>query len=82
MQKTFTEFSTEAQFSISNDVIFDHFTKSKQLGLYTFIWAQDDEVALIVDGVPITLQPQQIISLTPIQYLKYVSWGERNCISI
>ncbi len=72
MQKTFTEFSTKAQFVIDRDEVLKAFKKSKQLGLYTFIWAQEFAIQIIVDGVPINLQPQQIISLTPIQYLQYV----------
>lgn len=73
MQKTFTEFSTKAQFTIDDDAVLQTFNKSRKLGLYTFIWAQESFIEIVVDGVPITLEPQQIISLTPIQYLKFVA---------
>ena len=79
MQKTFTEFSTKAQFVIDRDEVLKAFKNSKQLGLYTFIWAQEFAVNIVVDGVPITIQPQQIISLTPIQYLQYLG-GEGSIV--
>jgi AraC-like DNA-binding protein len=79
MQKTFTEFSTKAQFVIDRDEVLKAFKNSKQLGLYTFIWAQEFAVNIVVDGVPITIEPQQIISLTPIQYLQYVG-GEGSIV--
>lgn len=79
MQKTFTEFSTNAQFRIDGDAVLQTFNKTKQPHLFVFIWAQDSAIEIVVDGVPITLQPQQIISLTPLQYLKYVS-GEGSLV--
>lgn len=72
MQKTFTEFSTNATFKIDGDAVLQTFKKSKQLGLYTFIWANKSAINIVVDGVPVTLQQHQIISLTPIQYLQYL----------
>ncbi|EDM44413.1 putative AraC family transcriptional regulatory protein [unidentified eubacterium SCB49] len=79
MQKTFIEFSTKAQFIIGGDAVLSAFKKSKPLELYTFIWARQSAIEIIVDGVPITVQPQQIISLTPIQYLEYVG-GEGSVV--
>lgn len=72
MQKTFTEFSTNAQFKIDGDAVLQTFKKSKQLGLYTFIWAKQSAIDIVVDGVPVKLEQDQIISLTPIQYLHYL----------
>lgn len=79
MQKSFTEFSTNALFTINGDKVLQTYKKTKQLGLYTFIWALNTAIKIVVDGVPILLAPNQIISLTPIQYLSYVE-GEGSIV--
>ncbi len=79
MQKVFTEFSTKAQFLIDGDAVLKTFNKSKQLELYTFVWAKESAIEIIIDGVPIFLKPQQIISLTPLQHLKFIN-GEGSIV--
>ncbi|WP_111682476.1 helix-turn-helix domain-containing protein [Winogradskyella tangerina] len=73
MTHHFKEFSTGALFNIGNTEDLESFNQPKQVNLYTFIWAQSQPVELIIDSIPITLQPNHIIALTPIQYLQFVS---------
>ena len=73
MTHTFKEFSTDALFKISDDTNLKAFYQPKQVELYTFIWANSKAIELIIDSIPLTLQPNSILALTPIQYLQYVS---------
>lgn len=72
MTHTFKEFSTDAFFKIgdSNDLV--TFSQVQQVGLYTFIWANTEAIELVIDSIPLTLQPNSILALTPIQYLQYI----------
>ncbi len=76
MLKEFIEFSTNARFNIANIALLERHTKPKQTELYTFIWTKKESVKLIIDSVPLTLQAHSILTLTPIQYLEYVSGGK------
>ncbi|NER12384.1 helix-turn-helix domain-containing protein [Leptobacterium flavescens] len=75
MTKTFTEFTTQAILKIGNEELLEPYSKSSQLDLFTFIWAKDEPIEIIVDSIPFTVQPNQIIALTNIQYFKYLSGG-------
>lgn len=70
---TFTEFATNAIFRIgaSNDLT--SFDSPERIGYYTFIWAMESEVEIVVDSEPVRLLPNQILALTPIQYFQFVS---------
>ncbi|WP_138432370.1 helix-turn-helix transcriptional regulator [Winogradskyella algicola] len=73
MKYTFSEFSTGAIFSIGNSEDLTLLKKAQQVNLYTFIWAKSQPIELIVDSIPITLPPNHILALTPIQYVRYIS---------
>lgn len=72
MNHTFTEFSTNALFQIGDETDLLQFKTPKQTELYTFIWAKEDPVELIIDSIPFLLQPNSIVALTPIQYIEYL----------
>ena len=76
MTHHFKEFSTGALFNIGATEDLQDFNEAKQVNLYTFIWAQSQPIELVIDSVPITLQTNHIIALTPIQYLQYISGGD------
>lgn len=76
MQKSFKEFSTEAVFYISDQTTLQQFVTRKPVSLYTFIWTQTKSLNVIIDGVPVLVKPNSILTLTPIQYLEYVSGGK------
>ena len=73
MKYTFSEFSTGAIFNIGNSDDLNPFKKAQQVNLYTFIWARSQPIELIVDSIPITLPSNNILALTPIQYVQYLS---------
>lgn len=73
MNYTFQEFSTKASFNIYVGSHLETFTQAKQSELYTFIWAQEEALQLIIDSIPVTLPSNSILALTPIQYLQYLS---------
>jgi len=73
MTHTFKEFSTEALFKLGNSQNLSAYSQSKQVGLYTFIWANSNPIELIIDSVPLILEPNSILALTPIQYIEYLS---------
>ncbi|NQX78735.1 helix-turn-helix domain-containing protein [Gilvibacter sp.] len=72
---TFTEFSTDALLKIGDQQVLKEFDSPKQIGLYSFIWALESGVEIIVDSEPILLQANQILALTPIQYVQFNSDG-------
>lgn len=72
MLKTFTEFSTNATLKIADQSLLQTFTSSEQIGLYTFIISGNNNISVLVDGVPVVLKPHQILSLTPIQYFQFI----------
>ena len=72
MTHTFKEFSTNAIFNIGNTQDLLSYKKAKQCEFYTFIWAKEDSVSLIIDSIPFTVKPHSILALTPIQYLQYI----------
>lgn len=73
MTHTFKEFSTEALFKLGNSQNLSAYSQSKQIGLYTFIWANSNPIELVIDSVPLILEPNSILALTPIQYIEYIS---------
>jgi AraC-like DNA-binding protein len=73
MTHTFKEFSTEALFKLGNSQNLSAYSQSKQVGLYTFIWANSNPIELVIDSVPLILEPNSILALTPIQYIEYLS---------
>ncbi|XLS28313.1 helix-turn-helix domain-containing protein [Flavobacteriaceae bacterium M23B6Z8] len=68
----FKEFSTDALLTIGNESLLERFLDPKQTGLYIFLWARKNPISIIVDSVPLQLQKDEIMSLTPIQYLQYI----------
>jgi len=73
MTHTFKKFSTEALFKLGNSQNLSAYSQSKQVGLYTFIWANSNPIELVIDSVPLILEPNSILALTPIQYIEYLS---------
>ncbi|WP_040280605.1 helix-turn-helix domain-containing protein [Psychroserpens damuponensis] len=76
MIKTFTEFSTNAILNIGNESLLTPFSTSKPIGLYTFIWATKSPIKVLVDGVPLTIEAHQILSLTAIQYFQFIEGND------
>ncbi|MEM7085641.1 MAG: helix-turn-helix domain-containing protein [Bacteroidota bacterium] len=72
MLKSFTEFTTNASLTIGDEKILEAFKNPNEVGLFTFIWTRDQGAELIIDGVPIIVNPHQIVSLTPIQTLQFI----------
>jgi AraC-like DNA-binding protein len=73
MQKTFTEFSTNAILKIGDETILEAYKETKQPELYTFIRTNDFTAEIVVDSIPYTIQPNSILTLTTVQYFQYVS---------
>ncbi|MEM7186090.1 MAG: AraC family transcriptional regulator [Bacteroidota bacterium] len=67
MVKKFTEFKTDAYLAVGDESLLSTFTSAAQVGYFTFIWTQEKEASLSVDGLPITLPAWSILALTPIQ---------------
>lgn len=75
----FKEFSTNAIFNIGTEANLKSFKHPKQTELYTFIWAQTEAIEIVIDSIPLKIQPHSILALTPIQYLQYIN-GENAII--
>ncbi|MEP2937616.1 MAG: helix-turn-helix domain-containing protein [Gilvibacter sp.] len=73
MHTEFTEFSTNAQFLISDHTVLAAHTQPKQMGYFSFVWATKSETKLIVDSRPVTIKANQILALTPIQYVEFLT---------
>ncbi|WP_298900856.1 AraC family transcriptional regulator [uncultured Psychroserpens sp.] len=76
MSKTFTEFSTDAILKVGNEDLVSSYSSSQPIGLYTFVWASKSPIKVIVDGVPLTIEAHQILSLTAIQYFKFIEGSD------
>ncbi|WP_299128533.1 helix-turn-helix domain-containing protein [uncultured Winogradskyella sp.] len=73
MRHTFKEFTSDALFKIGDINDLKSFSNPQQVEFYSFIWANSEPIKLIIDSVPLTLQPNSILALTPIQYLQYIN---------
>ncbi len=76
MIKTFSEFSTNAILNIGDETLLEDFKAPKPIGLYTFIWTTDNPIQVKVDGVPMTIDPHQILTLTSIQYFQFIKGND------
>jgi len=76
MIHTFKEFSTDALFKISDHTNLKAFSQPQQVEFYTFIWTNFEALELVIDSVPLTVPPNSILALTPIQYLQYISGSD------
>jgi len=72
MQKTFTEFSTNAILKVGDESLLESYKVSKQVELYTFIRTNTTKTKIVVDSIPYTIEPYSILALTTIQYLQYI----------
>ncbi|WP_298340496.1 helix-turn-helix domain-containing protein [uncultured Algibacter sp.] len=73
MQKTFTEFSTNAILKLGNEDLLESYKNSKQPELYTFIRTTNSEAKIVVDSMPYTIAPNSILALTVVQYFQFIS---------
>jgi len=73
MIRAFSEFSTNAILKIGNETLLDTFNEVKQLDIFAFIRTTDDKAEVIVDSIPLTIEPQSVLALTSAQYFQYVS---------
>lgn len=71
MIKEFKEFATDAVLKIGDEELLQQYTSSTNVALFTFVRAKEQDAELEVDGIAITLQKNQLIVLTPNQYLKF-----------
>ena len=76
MNHEFKELSTGAILSIKDQILLNSFLEPKQLEYYTFIWSKAQTVSLIIDSIPLNLEPYSILALTPNQYLQVNSIEE------
>lgn len=72
MIKEFKEFSTDALLIIANEELLSTYKQSRNVGMYTFIWAKTTTAIIEIDGLSVTLNPNTIIVLTPNQYLTFI----------
>ncbi|GGD18106.1 helix-turn-helix domain-containing protein [Hyunsoonleella pacifica] len=73
MQKTFTEFSTNAILKIGDEELLESYKTPKQPDLYTFIRTTNFKAEIIVDSIPYTIEPNSILALTVVQFFEFVS---------
>lgn len=73
MQKTFTEFSTNAILKIGNEELLEPYKVSKQPDLYTFIRTTASKAEIIVDSVSYTIELNSVLVLTTVQYFQFIS---------
>lgn len=70
----FSDKSSGATFIYGDEELLNqHLSGSKQLEYYTFLWSTSEDIHLQVEDKTTVLKPNQILALTPINYLKYIS---------
>ncbi len=72
MQKTFTEFSTKAILKIGDEELLSAYKTPKQPELYTFIRTGISPLEIIVDSIPYSIAPNNILVLTTAQYFQFL----------
>ena len=73
MQKTFTEFSTNAILKIGNESLLFPYQATKQPDLYTFIRTKTKAAKIVVDSTPYTILPNSVLTLTTVQHFQFIS---------
>lgn len=73
MQKTFTEFSTNAILKIGDEALLESYKTAKQPDLYTFVRTTTSKAEIVVDSIPYTIEANSIFALTTVQYFQYSS---------
>ncbi|SEP79792.1 transcriptional regulator, AraC family [Hyunsoonleella jejuensis] len=73
MQKTFTEFSTNAILKIGDETLLESYTTAKQPELYIFVRTTNSKAEIVVDSIPYTIEANSIFALTTVQYFQYSS---------
>ena len=73
MQKTFTEFSTNAVLKLGNESLLEAYKTSKRPDLYTFIRTTNSKAEIIVDSIPYTIEANSILALTTVQYFQFIA---------
>lgn len=72
MLKTFTQFSTNAILNVGDESLLESYKQTKQAGLFTFIRTNNFKAEIVVDSIPYTIEPHNILALTTIQYLQFI----------
>jgi len=73
MQKTFTEFSTNAILKIGDESLLAPYKESKKPDLFTFIRTNESKAEIVVDNIPYSIEPHSILALTTVQYFQFIS---------
>jgi AraC-like DNA-binding protein len=73
MQKTFTEFSTNAILKIGDEELLESYKKTKQPDLYTFIRTNNYRAEIVIDSIPYAIESNSVLALTVVQYFQFVS---------
>ncbi len=73
MQHLFQESSTNAILKIGDYNLLKSYNTPQPIELFTFIWTKEQALKIKVDGQPIVVEPNQIIALSPHQYLEVES---------
>ncbi len=72
MQKEFIDSASGAFFYCGNEGLLAQFNTAQPLNLFMFVWAREYPVKLRIDHVDLTLNPGQILALTPFHYVQYI----------
>ncbi len=78
MVYSFSEFSTNAILKVGDESLLTSYKISKQLGLYAFIWTTNFKAEVIVDSMPLTIEPNSILALTAVQYFQFLEGENLN----
>jgi len=73
MKRQFSDSTTGAFFYCGDEALLKAFTSVKPSGLFMFVWANKHPISLRIDQVDVTLDPGQIIAITPFHYVQYLS---------
>ncbi|KJD31902.1 AraC family transcriptional regulator [Tamlana sedimentorum] len=73
MMHAFTEFTTNAVLKISNESILQNYVSAKPLDVFAFICTNTSAAQVVIDNIPVTINPHSILALTNVQYFQFVS---------
>ena len=78
MIHSFSEFSTNAILKVGDESLLAPYKTSKQLDVYAFIWTANTKAEVVVDSLPLTIEPHSILALTAVQYFQFIKGENLN----
>lgn len=73
MIHSFSEFSTNAILKVGNESMLQSYKQPKPLDIFAFIRTGASRAEVVIDSIPVKIEPQSVLALTSVQYFQFKS---------